>query len=647
MDNTSGLLDKYDIGDIYKKLRDIPKMNYEEKVSTILFMLKLPIASIRNTAQHIGSTILGNETLVDMLRNDEDDVMRNTAMEIIKNKGEKGYQLALELLKDSDKDVVLSAVLIVDHFRDIRSIDHLTNLLESTDDPNIIQAVLLALGNTGDIRVLDTLTKFLDKDIWLQIASITALGELRNPVVIKFLKGFLNDPMLSSFALESLSKINSLSSFNIIFDYWLNNRENLDTEHILGHLCNIAENKKIRVKESYFNEIKKLIYADNVSPSIKNLSVRIALSTGISEDIGTLLEILLLNTNDDIFPPCLKSRFDVVGDLISINKLLAIKWATMLCRMNLKKLNDDLVSNIIKSVITLVENNDFDEQLINLLIELLKKYKSNNIAGDLLDLYLKMPFIERMVLNNILIKYKMVLPEIIKKKQIIDKKTSIILDIILENINENTFKEFFALQLHRMKAILPYIFLNRKFLDGIPIDEMIDHEKEEAIQFLAVVSDKFKINKYLPIIRECFNCCENPDLIKVLGDLKDEGSVKRLIELLNSENPLIKSLAIESLGKIGNKEAKKKLMEVACSSDNKISRIAYMALKNCVEKDDINFFREALFNDDWYIRYIAIDALIKISDADIDKYLFQLISDPNKSVSEKAKSILENKGIKK
>lgn len=642
MENTNELRN-YDIDQIYTKLKDIPKMTYDKKVATILSLLKVPVLSIRSTVLNMASAVLSNETLISMLRDEEDDVIRNTAIEIIKNKGEDGFHLALELLKDKDKDVVLSAVLILDHFRDKRSIEPLTNLLRNLDDPNIIQASLIALGNTGDIRVLDTLLKFLHSDIWLQIASITALGELKNPITIKYLKKFLNDALLGSFALEALSKINSMRSFNIIFNYWLDNKESLDNQHILGHLCNIAENGKIKLKGHYFNELKKIIHSDSVGLDIKNLAVRIALATGISEDIQTLLDVLLITTDDNIFPICLLNRVDIVSELLAINTLTSVRWAIIICNKNIKKLNDSLVTRIIKSVEILIEKEEFDEQLINLLVEFFYKYKSNNILEDLFDLYLKIPLIERMIFNKILLKYDKALREIIKKKHIVDKKTATILDIILGNINENTLRDFFSLQLHKIKAVITNIPFSKKILDKFSFDNLMEKDKEEIIHFLVAISDKLKTKRYLPLIREYINKYEDPDIIKFLGEIKDVSSVKRLIELTDSNNPLIKSLAIESLGKICNEEGKRKLVSIATTSDTKIARIAYMALKNCAEMSDINFFRDALFNEDWYIRYIAIDALVKINDPDLDKYLFILTADPNKSVSDKAKRILEKR----
>lgn len=648
MNNLANLIkDKTDIDDIYKKIKGLPKETYEQKVSTLLYLLKLPIAGIRNTALYIASNILKDETIIDMLRNDADDVMRNSAMEIIKNKGEAGLNLALRLIKDDDNDVVLSAVLILDHFKDKRTIRPLVKLLEKNKDINIIQAVLLALGNTGDKSVLEILLKYLDKEIWLQIASITALGELRSPITLKYLRKFVSNEMLSSFALESISKIGNKTAFNIIFDYLIKNRDSMDLEHILGHLCNIAESRKIELKKKYLIELRKYIDNDEFNANIKNLSVRIILSAGIREDIPKLLEILLMTTSSDVFPMCLKNRYDLISELISINNINATKWAIIIAKNYIKKIDTFLVTQIINSVKCLFENNYYDENLINLLIELLKKYKNQEIAEDVFDLYLKIPFIERMFLNQVLQKYKSILPEIIKKKQPLDRKTQVVLDILTGNITDSTLEDFFTLRLHRIKMILPFLLINKSFIEKIPFDYLMKKVPEDILPFISILPNKSKAKRYLPFLREILNATENPEVIKIIGELKDKNSVERLISLTDSKDDLIRTLAIESLGKIGNESARKKLKDISINSNkNKISRVAFMALTSCIQKEDINFFRKALFDNDWYIRYLAIDALIKLKDSKLDKYLFKLLSDPVKAISDKVKSVLENKGIK-
>ena len=92
-------------------------------------LVRTTSAAVRDPAIRIGAAVLSDDCLTSYLRNGADDVRRNAGLEMVKRRGSAGVTLAVSLLDDRDADVVLQAVLALDHLSDPRSLEPLRRLL--------------------------------------------------------------------------------------------------------------------------------------------------------------------------------------------------------------------------------------------------------------------------------------------------------------------------------------------------------------------------------------------------------------------------------------------------------------------------------------------------------------------------------------
>src|ERR1700689_1672945 len=103
----------------------LPSMPAAGRGAALERLLRNSSPGIRERALRLGAAILSDDVLVDMLRDDADAVLRNAGLEILKIRGSRSYPIAIRLLRDTESDVVLQAVLLLDHLRDPRALSTL------------------------------------------------------------------------------------------------------------------------------------------------------------------------------------------------------------------------------------------------------------------------------------------------------------------------------------------------------------------------------------------------------------------------------------------------------------------------------------------------------------------------------------------
>ncbi len=221
--NISEYHEKYEISsqDCIKLLQDITSFPYDEQIKTIEYLIRNPNPWIRQRAIIVASVLLNENQLLKYLRNEGDDVLRNTALEILKKKGNSILPFTIKLLNDIDPDVVLQAIILLDYLKDTRALEPLRQLLHH-ENINVVQTTLLALGHIGDKRIVSDIIPFLNKDSWLQIAAIQALSEIRAPSTIAYLEKHLDDPFTGPLAAEAIAKIGSKKALKSLSKYFLN-----------------------------------------------------------------------------------------------------------------------------------------------------------------------------------------------------------------------------------------------------------------------------------------------------------------------------------------------------------------------------------------------------------------------------------------
>ncbi len=223
----------------FKLLDLLPTMNPDQQLEVFERVIKSSNPAVRPRALGLGAAILSNNRLLEYLR-EEDDVRRNAAVEILKLRRKRSFNLACYLLEDRDPEVVLQAVLILSHLRDRSALDPLLRVLDHSD-PNVVQEAIVALGRLGDVRALAAIRPFLRGEPWLQAASVEAMGRLGSAKVVPDLGELLEDPLLAPLATDALTRIGGVQAVLALAQHWLKYGEEFRSESNLRRLADMLE----------------------------------------------------------------------------------------------------------------------------------------------------------------------------------------------------------------------------------------------------------------------------------------------------------------------------------------------------------------------------------------------------------------------
>jgi HEAT repeat protein len=221
-------------------LEALPAMPLAERGAQVELLVRNASPGVRERVLRLGANLLPEERIAEHLRNDHDAVLRNAGLEMLKLRGARSFALAVRLLADAEPDVVLQAVLLLDHLRDPRALEALRGVL-THPDLNVAQAAILAIGRLGDARSIPDLLPFLAGDPWLQMAAVQALGDLRSRRAVANLARLLGDPVVGTIAAEALARIGGISACRSLIAHWLGQAGQLDEAALLGLLAHVLE----------------------------------------------------------------------------------------------------------------------------------------------------------------------------------------------------------------------------------------------------------------------------------------------------------------------------------------------------------------------------------------------------------------------
>ncbi len=253
----------------FKLLDLLPTMTPDQQLEVFERVIKSSNPAVRPRALGLGAAILSNNRLLEYLR-EEDDIRRNAAVEILKLRRKRSFNLACYLLEDSDSDVVLQAVLILSHLRDRNAIEPLLKVLDHPD-PNVVQETIVALGRLGDVRALSAIRPFLRGEPWLQAASIGALGRAGPRQVVPALGGRLEDPLPAPLATDAMPRIGGVQAVRALTRHWSKYGEEFRSESNLRRLADMLESLTSIPKE--IMDIEEAI-EDQVKTGDKELRVQ-------------------------------------------------------------------------------------------------------------------------------------------------------------------------------------------------------------------------------------------------------------------------------------------------------------------------------------------------------------------------------------
>ncbi len=612
-------------------LDHLPSMDLEERVRSLERLVRNSSPGIRSRALRMGAAVLADETLVTYLRNDADGVLRNAGLEMLKMRGNRGFSLSVELLRDPDPDVALQAVLVLDHLKDPRALEPLRGQLRH-EDPNIVQAVITAIGHLGDARTIPDLLPFLESDPWLQAAAIEALGDVRSPVAVEHLDGILSDMMMGPLAAEALARIGGVKAYRSLGRYWLDNTDEVDEETVVGLLAHVLEGlpRFPQLLDGLGPALSKLLHGEDTS--LRASAARALLALGPSdEDTPALSTLVEIQQEATLLPACLSERQDLIAQLLAAEDRRRA-WGLLLCARFPKAVPIDALVTALGAPLS--------EDWLDLTAVTLSKLRARRVAEALLDLYLQLPPAHRPQLAPALTVHKSSLRQLMEEREL-GVAIRLVLDSTLGETSDSLEAELEALSDEERLGVLSQLGERETVLRQLPWQRWLEARPEFYGPLAAEAALASGLRALLPSLRRVLELTPSPELVRAMGELGDRESVPLLVDLLGRGDSDYEPVLLESLGRIGGPEVRATLREVAESDDDSRSRIAYKSLSLCAVEDDDAFFRAAVDHEDWYVRLACAEVLGRFHRPENLAVLAQLAADPVPIVAQRAMAVLD------
>lgn len=612
-------------------LKALPGLPRGEQPAAIERLLRNPSPDIRGPALRIGSAVLPPDRLVAYLREEADDVLRNAGLEMLKLQGAKALALAVSLLEDRDPDVVLQAVVLLDHIRDPRALEPLRSVLKHSNNANLSQSVILAIGHVGHAAAALDLIPFLTGDPWLQVAAVEALGSLRARDAVGPLAALLTDPMLEGFVAQSLVWIGGPEAFAHLSAHWLEGgAQDAARLELLAHVL-----EGLTVAAPQVSGLRPALdrYLGGDSEKHRTVAARCLLRLGPGEEDEAALQALAGSDLDkDVLPGCLEGRKDLLGTLLGAQGALRT-WGFLLAArypgdVPLHAFADSLLHQV-------------GHEHLHPVAEALSRIDGPELGDALLTFYDRMPTDAYPGWGPILRRHGEALRGALERRQEVSADADRVLDAVLERSPAAAARKIAALPPEQRVQALALVSDWDAALRRLPWVEWIEEDLERYTPIAAQVADRADLHTLLPKIRPLLRTEPSPDLIRLVANLRDKESTPILVALLGDRQETLYPFVIDALGAIGGEEGRRALHSVVRSHDPRSERLAFMALARCYTDEDIPLFRESVAHTDWNVRLACAEVLGRTGRAEDNAALLQLFADPVPVVSRRAGAVLD------
>ncbi len=610
----------------------LPGLALERRAEVIEQLVRNPSPGIRERALRVGAAVLPDERLVDYLRSESDAVLRNAGLEILKDRGSRSFALAVGLLKDGDPDVVLQAVMLLDHIKNPRAVEPLRAALHHRDQ-NVAQAAIVAVGHLGDARAVPDLLPFLDAEPWLQLAAIQALGDLRSADAVEPLAALLTDLTVGSLAAEALAQIGGDRAFRALAGHWLRFHEELDPETSLGLLAHVLEGLP-RFPEQVEGLRPRL--GERLRDPFRGVRVcaaRCLLAMGPGPEDGEALHILGAEREEaEVLPGCLTRREDLVDHLLEKPGLLR-SWGFLLLARHPGSGSPPAVAAALRAG---------EHAALEPVLGAIARMRDPELAEPILDLYLSLPGEDRSALAPLLEAHRSQLAGAVANRRDLGERDRLVLRATLGARAEEICAEILDLESEERIEAINQLADRSAIVGLLPWREWLESEPDRYADVAGRVASLAGLRELQPLLRERLRVAPSAEIVRAAGELGDREAVPLLLELVAREQTVLRPLVIESLGKIGGPDARRALRRLAESPDQRVGRISYKALAACATEEDDAFFREAISHPDWYVRLACAEVLGRFVRPENIAGLSQLAADPVPIVSRRALSSLES-----
>ncbi|MGE5234670.1 MAG: HEAT repeat domain-containing protein [Acidobacteriota bacterium] len=638
--------------DATRLLEKLPTLSPNRRIDAIEKLVRVTSPGIRERALRLGASLLPEERLAEHVHNDADATLRNAGLEMLKLRGPRSFPLALRLLADADQDVVLQAVLILDHLRDPRALEPLRGVLAATD-LNIVQAAILAIGRLGNARSVPYLLPFLDSDPWLQMAAVQALGDLRSPRAVPALARLFPDLLLGSFAVEAVARIGGPAAYRALAAHWLRQSAQFDAESVLGMLAHVLEglNRAPSGRQALVRGLARHLADPKQEGRAAAARCILALGPSAADEPALSLLVALAegNTGDDAvrtdsvnaagieatsLPASLARRPDLIPALLR-RAGTRRTWGFFLAATFPRRLPRR------EFVAALADAGQSPEALAaatRCLLRMSPAQSTATLGKTLLGLYLRLPPELRSELNPALKRHRVSFSRALATQPDVGAVDRVVLAAQLGSKPTAVAREIVALGPDDRRAALAQLASHRQVMQALPWAAWLREAPETYGAAAAEAISASQLADLLPLLRDLRPRDVQAPVLRACAELRDRAAVSLVLAVL-AERADLRPLALETLGRIGGPEARRALSQAASSGAE--SRLAYRALAMCATEEDEALFRGATSHEDWYVRLACADVLGRFARPENLGALARLAGDPVPAVAHRALAALE------
>jgi hypothetical protein len=190
----------------------------------------------------------------------------------------------------------------------------------------------------------------------------------------------------------------------------------------------------------------------------------------------------------------------------------------------------------------------------------------------------------------------------------------------------------------RLEA-LEIVAVRRDVMTELPWISWLEADAATYAPLAAQFAEDTGLERSLADVRELLARAPHPDLVRLVGRLRDADSVSVLVALAWEGDPVLGPFVLDALGAIGGHAARAALRAVVAGSGLWV-RYAYRALAACRADADLEVFRQGASHADWHVRLICVGVVAAARRPEDLPLLAVAASDPVRAVADKARSTL-------
>lgn len=595
----------------------------------LLLQIRTSAGDERLRALRRGAEFFPEDLLVSWLRNDADDVIRNAGLEMLKLRRQRSFAAAVRLLQDTDWDVVLQAVLLLETIGDARAWRNLRPLL-THPDPNVIQAVISSAARVGSRQAASDLLPFLEADLWLQMAAIDALGHLRARVAVPPLARLLSDPDLRQLAAEALARIGGNGAARAVVKFWRKHPAGLEPETWLPLVAEVLVSAERPLGDGALRESLAVFMRSDVS-EIATAAATAILALGPGAYDGRAVDVLVDGSSGRELPEALEKRSDLT-ELLLDTRHPGREWGYELVRRNRRAASAGVLER------ALLTEPPRDRERFAHVTEVVRN------GAVIVRAFLAADDETRAALVPSIRKHRDAILEILGSGDSVRERDRGLLLELAGAPAAVVADTITGLAEEERRAAVAQI-RSRAVLTMLPWGEWIQQEGAEYGSLLADLARQFGAREFLPMLREQLAKEVTAATVECVGVLRDRASIPLLIAAIRARaGAATRGHLFESIARVGGRESRLLLREYSTGSDLVDARLAARAIARHPLATDLGFLEELCTHPDWAVRLSVVEAVDRVAHPRCLALLARLASDSSDIVVQKAHVAIERHG---